>query len=809
MRQESSGARWEAQPVRAAALRVAAFAVPLTLSVAAGIGVGAVLPASGSLASALTSWTVVLVVSTVVLRVVDRWTRRLLPVATLLKLSMLFPDQAPSRYKIARSAAGTKALAAELEKARQSGVTGDRQQAAETILALVGALGDYDSRTRGHSERTQLFVTMLAEEMKLKPEDRDRLVWAALVHDIGKLQVPGPVLNKPGKPDAAEWEMLRRHPVDGATICAPLMDWLGPWGHAIEQHHERYDGTGYPNGLKGEQISLAGRMVAVADSYEVMTAARPYKKPMTSLAAREELTRCAGSQFDPTVVRAFLAISLGRLRWIAGPLSWLAQLPFLRMVPSVGQAVGTAATGVLTGASLIGLGIGPLVGIATPAADAAASTTTPAISRSSPTSTPRPTASATHQHPAPTSTAHGTGTVTVPTAAATLPTPTSTSTSTTSAPSSAPSTPTTPPTTPPAPPPPVNHAPVANPDTLQMNEEDPAHIVAVTANDTDADHDPLAVTAVTQPAHGICTLSGGAVQYTPNTGYHGSDSFGYTISDGHGGTDTSTVTVTVIAVNHAPVARADDYTVQAGATMNGAVLANDSDPDDDPLHVTGDTSPTITVAADGTFSYTPLAPGTTTFSYTLSDGSATDTATVTITATAAPVTTSTLYMLGGSTLLTGAMSTTAPTTPATDWDLDGHPGLTIKDSDLKPTEGDPRKYQLWSYTVPTGGLTLNGPVSVNLWSSPHFKANQDLDYAAWVYDCDALGGNCQLLTSAVNIHVTKWSTTPTWEQRSLPLGSVSRALTAGHTLRVRLAFHRSDLWLALDQNHPSWLQITQ
>ncbi len=810
MRQESSGARWEAQPVRAAALRVAAFAVPLTLSVAAGIGVGALLPASGSLTSALTSWTVVLVVSTVVLRVVDRWTRRLLPVATLLKLSMLFPDQAPSRYKIARAAAGTKALAEELDRARQLGVSGDRQQAAETILALVGALGDYDSRTRGHSERTQLFVTMLAEEMKLKPEDRDRLIWAALVHDIGKLEVPGPVLNKPGKPDAAEWEVLRRHPVDGATICAPLMEWLGPWGFAIEQHHERYDGTGYPHGLKGEQISLAGRMVAVADSYEVMTAARPYKKPMTAMAAREELTRCAGSQFDPAVVRAFLAISLGRLRWIAGPLSWLAQLPFLRMVPSVGQAVGTAATGVLTGASLLGLGIGPLIGVATPAADAVASTAPPTTVRTHPTSTPSPTGHPTHQQPAitPTSTSHNAATANTPTSTAALPTPTSASTSTPTSSSSS-SQPTPTPTTQPPPPTPVNHAPVAHPDTLQMNEEDPAHTVAVTANDTDADHDPLVVIAITQPAHGVSSLTGGAVQYTPNTGYHGSDSFTYTVSDGHGGTDTAPVSITVIAVNHPPVARADDYTVQVGTALNGNVLTNDSDPDDDPLQVTGDNSPTIAVAADGTFSYTPVSPGTTSFSYTLSDGSTTDTATVTITATAAPVTTSTLYLLGGSTLLTSPMSTTAPASAPTDWDLDGHPGLTIKDSDLKPTETDTHKYQSWSYATPAGGLTLNGPMSVNLWSSPHFKANQDLDYAAWVYNCDSLGGNCQLLTSAVNIHVTKWSTTTTWEQRTLPLGSVTQTLTAGRTLRVRLAFHRSDLWLALDQNHPSSLQLTQ
>ena len=157
---------------------------------AAGAAVSVALPAPRTFGGVATQWVVVLTVSTVVALLVDRLTRRLLPLATLLKLSMLFPDKAPSRFKVARKVAGTKALAAELENARRAGVHGDRQQAAETILSLVGMLGDYDSRTRGHSERTQLFVTMLADEMKLKADDRDKLVWAALVHDIGKLQVP-------------------------------------------------------------------------------------------------------------------------------------------------------------------------------------------------------------------------------------------------------------------------------------------------------------------------------------------------------------------------------------------------------------------------------------------------------------------------------------------------------------------------------------------------------------------------------------------------------------------------------------------
>ena len=725
MRTQGRGARWEARPVRAALLRAAAFAVPLGLSVATGIAVGALLPRSSSLFGAIASWTVVLVVSTLVLRGVDRWTRRLLPVATLLKLSMLFPDRAPSRYKIARSVAGTRALAAELERARSSGVSGDRQRAAETILALVGTLGDYDSRTRGHSERTQLFVTMLADEMKLKQEDRDRLLWAALVHDIGKLHVPGSVLNKPDRPDAAEWEVLRRHPVDGATICAPLMEWLGPWGLAIEQHHERYDGTGYPHGLKGEEISLAGRMVAVADSYEVMTAPRSYKKAMTPLSAREELTRCAGTQFDPAVVRAFLAISLGRLRWVTGPLAWLAQLPFLRMVPSVGPAVGTAATGVITGASLIGLGVGPLASIPAAATQNVTALRPPAVSR--------PVASPAHGlggAPSPSST--GAGTTAPRTLGATgsrTPTPTTTTTTTTRPTTPTPSGSSTsphqpPPTDPPPAPPPTpkpDRAPAAMGDSVQVAQDASARTVDVLANDSDPDHDALHVAAVTQPPHGKATFTAAAVRYTPDAGYHGADGFRYTVSDGRGGTDTAQVTVTV---------------------------------------------------------------------------------------TAAPVIPSTLYLRGGSSVLTTPMTTAAPTEAATDWDHDGHPGLTIKSSDLKATEPDPNKFQTWSYTVPSAGLSLHGPMSLSLWSSPRFKKGQDVDYSAWVYSCNGLGGGCQLLTSVVKAHVTKWSTTTTWERRTVSLGSVSTTMAAGRTLRVRLAFGKSDIWLPLDQAHPSSLAFT-
>ena len=166
---------WGAHPVRAFGVRAVVFAVPLVVSVASGLLVSKVLPTPGTTSHLIAWWVLVLLASTI--GVLCRGPRRragCLPLATLLRLSMLFPDRAPSRLKIARRVAGSRAIERELERAGHHGVTGDRQEAAETILALVGALGDYDSRTRGHSERTQLYVTMLADELGLGGRGRGR-----------------------------------------------------------------------------------------------------------------------------------------------------------------------------------------------------------------------------------------------------------------------------------------------------------------------------------------------------------------------------------------------------------------------------------------------------------------------------------------------------------------------------------------------------------------------------------------------------------------------------------------------------------
>jgi putative nucleotidyltransferase with HDIG domain len=338
------GRRWRPRPWLSFALRLVSVLVPAAAGAASAYAFVAAVPMPDGLATI--PWVLGLVVSsTVAAALAERIGKRFLPLAMLLRLSLVFPDRAPSRFAMARGAGNVRVLERRIHQARENGVDQGPARAAEQILALVAALSAHDRKTRGHSERVRAFTDLAAGQLRLPDADRDRLRWAALLHDIGKLHVPARILNKPGRPDPREWETLQGHPAAGARIAAPLLTWLGPWGDAIEQHHERFDGGGYPRSLTGEEISLAARIVSVADSFEVMTAARSYKKPMSVPAARRELASCAGTQFDPTIVRAFLNVSLGRLWLTVGPTSWTALVPLLGPAQRAGGQIAAAAKG--------------------------------------------------------------------------------------------------------------------------------------------------------------------------------------------------------------------------------------------------------------------------------------------------------------------------------------------------------------------------------------------------------------------------------------------------------------------------------
>jgi HD-GYP domain-containing protein (c-di-GMP phosphodiesterase class II) len=312
-------------------------------------------------------WLGVLLLATAVVWSTDQLLRRLMPLAALLEMSVLFPGGAPTRFSVARQTGTTRQLEDLVARARASDENTEPVIAAGRILALVGALRSHDRATRGHSERVRVLTDLVAEQMGLSTAERDRLRWAALLHDIGKLDVPAKILNKPGRPTGREWERLKRHPATGQELAAPLMPWLGAFAPVIIQHHERWDGTGYPAGLAGHDICLGARIVAVADAFEVMTAARSYKRPMTRAVALREMTKLAGTQFDPACVRALLSISAPRLRWAIGPWAWLAQLPIISTAPSL-AGVTTVAGQAAAGAGAVGIGTAVGLTTLTPAA---------------------------------------------------------------------------------------------------------------------------------------------------------------------------------------------------------------------------------------------------------------------------------------------------------------------------------------------------------------------------------------------------------------------------------------------------------
>jgi hypothetical protein len=351
--------RWERRPVASWLLRAIVFLTPVAAGILAGRAAARWLPGASGALETVGWWLAVLVAATAALVVVERLARELLPLAWLLRMSLLFPTRAPRRWRLARRIGNIHRLEAQLAEAREHGIEDDTTAAAERIITLITALQAHDRRTRGHAERVRVYTDMLTEELGLPVEARDRLRWAALLHDIGKLAISGKLLNKAGPLDGDEWQSLLGHPEEGARYIAPLLPWLGPWGETVVQHHERFDGEGYPAGLSGREICLGARIVAVPDAYEVMTSPRAYKKAMSPRAARQELADNAGTQFDPAIVRAFLSLSIRRLQWVAGPAAWLAQLPFISTPPRLNPTSASLGLGMLAVVTL-GVGLGGL-----------------------------------------------------------------------------------------------------------------------------------------------------------------------------------------------------------------------------------------------------------------------------------------------------------------------------------------------------------------------------------------------------------------------------------------------------------------
>ncbi len=673
--------------------------------------------------------------------VVGRLTRWLLPLAALMKLTLVFPDHAPSRTKAALRQSNSRTMLRNMEEARARGETSGEALHGDYLVQLLKEVNDHDRLTRGHSERVRAYAEMLGEELGLGESDMNKLRWSALLHDVGKLSVPSEVLNSDRRPTDDEWAILSGHPAAARPMLEPLAPWLGEWVHAADQHHCRWDGKGYPDQIGGHDIALAGRLVAIADAYDVMTSARSYKTPLSPELARQELTDCAGSHFDPALVKAFLRIGLGRLKAVAGPLAWLANLtgsaqlqaPAASSVTSAAWSAAVAAIGIMIGT--VG-GLGPEGQESPPDTLAFESPSTIQVdnvaatgiegealelvlvahgARAEPVFTIGGPAHGTVSEPSTPSAMDGTsdtwrttvdyqprdgfvgqdgfsfevctsdgcaiarvavvigranrppettddltsvvaggtvvidvlgndqdpdgdelslrrigvvlegaativnqrivydagrgvagpvtfeyvvsdgadaesnGTVTVEVIAST-PATSNRSTSTTAP------TPTTRVV------PVVNSRPTAVDDTATV-VEDTAALIAVLANDSDPNADPLFIAGVGTPLHGTASIESSQIRYTPSTNYQGSDQFTYTIGDGVNPPVVATVTVTVAGVNDPPTSTAPDSVISEGATPGTSVAAvSAADADGDRLSyaiTSGDATGVFTIDAAG------------------------------------------------------------------------------------------------------------------------------------------------------------------------------------------------------------------
>lgn len=566
-----SGSSWRQHQRTATALKVAAFLVPVIASFAWTVVIGRMLTKPTALGGHIIWWLIVAGGALLVALLVQRLARRLLPMAMLLHLALVFPDTAPSRFSMALRSNSTRQLKRRIDE----GVVDQDstpQEAAVALLELSAALSVHDRMTRGHAERVRAYAVMIGEQLELEEDDLQKLHWSALLHDVGKLDVSGAILNKPGKPDEVELKSLRAHPARGGEYMAPLEDWLGEWTLAASQHHERHDGEGYPLQLAGDEISLSARIVAVADAYDVMTSTRSYKTAMDPQKARAELLNCSGTQFDPEIVRAFLSVPISELRrpfqaaMGAGALASLTQLVDFRTL-----ATGTTAVVGAVVASTVGGQEPPPPAIAfaedVPAAveliedtplEIPLDTTTEADSFTLDSIDGPATASISEQVLTIVPNNNESGTVTVElTACSSASCDTKTIVAEVVA---------------------VNDPPSAVADVAETSAIETSISIPVLANDVDAENDDLFIqSAELSEGNGDVLIVGGAREllFTPAEGAVGPWTIEYIVSDGADGFDRGEVTIADGDLT--PIATDDLATVGVGETVVVDVRSNDAD----------------------------------------------------------------------------------------------------------------------------------------------------------------------------------------------------------------------------------------
>ncbi len=195
------------------------------------------------------------------------------------------------------------------ERSRREEAEAAYRELSSSYLGMVRTLAEVceskDTYTRSHLDRTYQYAMALTRRVAPEYAERAEIGYGYLLHDIGKVGIPDAVLNKPGKLTEEEWALMRTHPVIGVNIVKPLK-LLGDAVGIIRWHHERWDGKGYPEGLKGEETYLPARIFMLADTFDAMTTDRPYRKALPIHVALEEIERHAGTQFDPELAKAWV-----------------------------------------------------------------------------------------------------------------------------------------------------------------------------------------------------------------------------------------------------------------------------------------------------------------------------------------------------------------------------------------------------------------------------------------------------------------------------------------------------------------------
>lgn len=212
--------------------------------------------------------------------------------------SALYLSKQVGRNQVSLASAGMSTLGFDLSK---------EEQILNAVHALAATVDAKDHRTYGHSKKAAEYAAQIAHALGYSGDRIAMLKAAALLHDIGKIRVPDSILFKTGSLTESEWIAIREHPKFGVAILKHIKS-LGGCLPVIQHHHEHFDGKGYPAGLRGENIPLEARILAIADAYDAMTSPRPYRSKLHHQEALDEIVRCAGSYFDPEIVRVFAAI---------------------------------------------------------------------------------------------------------------------------------------------------------------------------------------------------------------------------------------------------------------------------------------------------------------------------------------------------------------------------------------------------------------------------------------------------------------------------------------------------------------------